>query len=121
MNLEEYRFFCLSLPGTEEALPFDDNVLTFKVGGKIYSLTHIDSFQSINLKCDPEKATILREEYPFIIPGNHMNKKHWNTLENPTTIDSNLLKELTIHSYQLIYNKLTKKTKEQIEKDFSQD
>jgi predicted DNA-binding protein (MmcQ/YjbR family) len=81
MNIEEVRNFCLKLNGTEEDYPFGENTLVFKVGGKIFALTSLDSIPlQINLKCDPEKAVELRETYDSVIPGYHMNKRHWNTV-----------------------------------------
>lgn len=68
MNIEQYRMFCLLLPGATEDLPFDENTLCFKVMGKIFSICDIDAFESINLKCDPIKAIELRDTYPGIIP-----------------------------------------------------
>jgi predicted DNA-binding protein (MmcQ/YjbR family) len=76
MNPEEIRDLCLSLPGTTEDFPFDREVLAFKVMGKIFLLTNISNFRSINLKCDPEKAMELRERHSAVQPGYHMNKKH---------------------------------------------
>lgn len=63
-----------------EEFPFGEDTLVFKVMGKIFALTDVELFESINLKCDPEKAVQLREEYPAVVPGYHMNKKHWNTV-----------------------------------------
>jgi len=76
MNIEMFRDFCLSLKDTTEEFPFDESTLVFKVGGKIFALTDIDLFNSINLKCDPETAIELRERYSSVLPGYHMNKKH---------------------------------------------
>lgn len=112
MNLEEYREFCLALKGVSESTPFGEDTLVFKVLDKLFALTNINSFASVNLKCDPEKAIELREKHDFILPGYHMNKKHWNTLVNPEYLDTPFLKELTIDSYSLVVAKMTKKEKE---------
>ena len=113
MNIEEIRNYCLSKKGVEESFPFDENVLTFKLMGKIFALCPINSSPlSINLKCDPERAVLLREEYEEITPGYHMNKKHWNTLV-PEGLPGDLVKELIDHSYTLIFCKLTKAQKEE--------
>ena len=114
MFLDEYREFCLSLPGTSEALPFGDKALVFKVMDKVFALTGVDSFASVNLKCDPEYAVELRERHDFIKGGYHMNKKHWNTIYEPELIDEKLLKELTQHSYELVVAKLTKKLQKEL-------
>jgi predicted DNA-binding protein (MmcQ/YjbR family) len=115
MNIEDFRSYCLSLKGAEESLPFDDEILVFKVGGKIFSLTGISLFASVNLKCDPEKAMELREQYPAVIPGYHMNKKHWNTILMDGSIFDRLLKEWIKDSYELIVSSLPKKIKQELD------
>lgn len=114
MNIEELREYCLSKKGATECFPFDEVTLVFKVGGKMFALTNLDGELSINLKCDPEKAIELREKYPSVKPGYHMNKKLWNTIEMDNTINDNLIKEWINDSYKLIFDSLTKKIKEQI-------
>lgn len=104
---------CLSKPGVEETFPFDKNTLVFKVFGKMYALTDVQSFSSINLKCDPEKAIRLREEYASIKPGYHMNKQHWNTVELDGSIPLDLLKEMIDESYQLVFNSLPAKIRKE--------
>lgn len=117
MNLEDFRQYCLSKPGTSEDLPFDENTLVFRVGTKIFALTNIDDpTLSVNLKCDPERAIELRENYEGITPGYHMNKKHWNTVVPDNTISDNLLIELTDHSYDLVLKSLKKVDRERIQK-----
>lgn len=106
MNIDEYRNYCLSLKGTTEDLPFDENTLVFKVKGKMFALTDIDLFESINLKCDPEEAIELRERYEGITPGYHMNKRHWITVKTDGSVPSGLIYELTEKSYKLIIKKL---------------
>lgn len=106
MNIEDYRNYCLQKPGTTEEFPFDNETLVFKVGGKMYALCDIDRFESINLKCDPELAEQLREQYDAVRPGYHMNKKHWNTIILDGSIGDTLVREWTDQSYQLVVNKL---------------
>jgi predicted DNA-binding protein (MmcQ/YjbR family) len=114
MNIEDIRNYCLSKKYTSEGTPFGSDVLVLKVHNKMFALMPLFGDLSINLKCDPEKAIELREEYPFVIPGYHMNKKLWNTiqLENQN-FDSKLLLEWIDDSYDLVYQKLPKKLKEQ--------
>ena len=81
MNIEEYRSYCLLKKGVSEEFPFDNETLVFKVQGKVFALTNISEFVSVNLKCDPEKAVELRDQFPAVVPGYHMNKKHLNTLD----------------------------------------
>jgi predicted DNA-binding protein (MmcQ/YjbR family) len=115
MNIEELREFCLSLPMTEETFPFDAETLVFKVGGKMFALTSLDSPElSINLKCDPEKAIELREQYPAVRPGYHMSKKHWNTVYIDGSVPRKLIEQWITESYQLVVKSLPVKIREQI-------
>ncbi len=114
MNIEELRDFCLALKGTSEDMPFDDKVLVFKVMGKMFCLTNIEDYSSINLKCDPERAIELREAYEAVLPGYHMSKKHWNTVLIDDSITKVLLEEWIIASYNLVVKSLTKKQREEL-------
>ncbi len=114
MNIEEFRTYCLAKKGTSESLPFDENTLVFKVMDKMFSLGNLEGSLSVNLKCDPEKAIELREEYDGINPGYHMNKKHWNTVEMDGSVPLDLVKEMIDHSYDLVASKLTGKQKEEL-------
>lgn len=109
MTLAFFREYCLSKPGSTEDTPFDANTLCFRVSGKIYALLDIDLFDSVNLKCDPERAVELREQHEGISPGYHMNKRHWNTIRLDGSIPDPLLLELVDHSYQLVFDSLPKK------------
>ena len=102
MNIEELREYCLSLPGASEDFPFDETTLAFKVGGKIFVLTDLDGPLSVNLKCNPEKAIELREHYPSVKPGYHMNKKHWNTITIDGSVNDEMLKSWISDSYELV-------------------
>ncbi len=108
MNIEEYREYCLSFAGVTEDFPFDEEVLVFKVRGKIFSLTNVDSFISINLKCEPELALDLREQYDAVLPGYHMNKKHWNTVLMDESLNNDKIRAMISHSYNLVVKKLPK-------------
>lgn len=102
MNIEELRNFCLSLPGTSEHFPFDETTLVFKVNGKMFALTDMEDVFSVGLKCDPELAIELREQYPAVKPGYHMNKKYWNTVEIDGSVSYSILKEWILISYNLV-------------------
>lgn len=115
MTLEQFRAFCIGKPGVEEGLPFGPDTLVFKVGGKMFALTGIDSFDYINLKCDPERALELREVYEAIRPGYHMSKKHWNSVYMDGTLNDQFILELTDHSYKLVFNSLPKKVRQELE------
>ena len=110
MNIESLHEYCLNKPGAEETLPFGPDTLVYKVGGKAFLLTGLDSETlSFNVKCDPEKAIQLREEFACVLPGYHMNKKHWNTVVVDGSVSSKQLKEWIDHSYDLVAGSLPKK------------
>lgn len=103
MTFDAFYDFCTSLPNTSEAFPFDETTLVLKVQNKMFALCDIDKFESINLKCDPVEALELRERYPeIVIPGYHMNKKHWNTIVMGDGLPENLVKEWIRNSYDLV-------------------
>jgi predicted DNA-binding protein (MmcQ/YjbR family) len=114
MNIEELREYCLSLKGVTESFPFDETTLVFKVAGKMFCLTSLEGDFSINLKNDPEKNIELREQYPTIIPGYHMNKKHWNTVEIDGSLKEDMIKNLIDESYDLIVMSLPKIKQQQL-------
>lgn len=105
MDIESLREYCLSLPDVSEGFPFDETTLVFKVKGKMFLLTDLEGPLTMNVKCDPEKAVELREEYSCVIPGWHMNKKHWNTVQIDGSVSDNLLIEWINDSYNLVAGK----------------
>lgn len=111
MNTEELRDYCLQKPHTTEGMPFDNDVLVFKVGGKIYLLTSLAQGNRFNVKCNPERAIELREQYSEVQPGFHMNKANWNTVFMDGSLTRKQLCEMIDHSYDLIFNSLPKKIK----------
>lgn len=114
MNKEELREYCISLKGVTEHFPFDDVSLVFKVGVKMFALLPLDVVETtISLKCDPDKALELREQYEAITPAYHFNKKHWNSVRSDSSISSDLMKELISHSYDLVFAGLSKKQREE--------
>ena len=121
MNIESYRTYCIKKPGTTEHFPFDEDTLVFKVMGKMFALSSLTSWENgeprINLKCDPEEAVLLREQYPeSVLPGYHMNKQHWNTVVLNGELTTKELQEFIDHSYALIVSSLTKKLKEELKR-----
>ncbi len=104
LNLETIRAYCLKKEEKiKEEFPFDEYILVFKVKGKIFILIMTDAHPlTINLKCDPERAIELREQYAAVTPGYHMNKKHWNTVLLDGTIPSREIFAMIDHSYDLI-------------------
>ncbi len=109
MNIEELREYCISKKGVEESFPFGPETLVFKVMGKAFLLTGIESKPlQFNVKCDPEKAIESREQYSCVKPGYHMNKKHWNTIVTDGSVSTKLLHEWITDSYNLVVKGLTK-------------
>jgi predicted DNA-binding protein (MmcQ/YjbR family) len=103
VDIEQLRDDCIAKPGAEECFPFGPETLVFKVHGKIFLLLSLDKQPAqFNVKCDPEKAIQLREEYASVKPGYHMNKKLWNTVIIDGTLSSNLLREMIDDSYELV-------------------
>lgn len=118
MNLEAFYEYCTSKKGVTEHFPFDEDTLVFKVGEKMFALSSLKQWEtnapSVNLKCNPERAQELRAQYDAIKPGYHMSKVHWNTIAINEDVPDLLLKELIDHSYDLVFDSLTKKLKQQI-------
>ncbi len=117
MDIEQIRDYCLNKKGVTESFPFDDTTLVFKVGNKMFALLSLDTNGNINLKCEPEKALRLREQHLFVKPGFHMNKQHWNTIEDSPQVSAKLLRQWIDDSYQLIFDKLPKIIREEIVKE----
>lgn len=113
MNIEEYRVYCMNKLAVTEEFPFDNRTLVFKVAGKMFALCDVENFESVNLKCDPEKAVELRELHDGITPGYHMNKQHWNTILTQAEVPDKLIFTLIDHSYELVVGSLTKKIKQE--------
>ena len=118
MNVEEIREYFLSKKAATESTPFDDVTLVFKVQNKMFGLLPLDSAMeanmSITVKCDPEKAIKLREEFHFVKPGFHMNKKHWNTISIQDPITQKQITEWIDDSYDLIVASLSRKLREEL-------
>ena len=115
MNIETIREYAISKNGAEETLPFGPDTLVYKVGGKAFLLMGLDNAElQFNVKCDPDLALELRERYPCVIPGYHMNKKHWNTVIVDGSVPWQQLREWIDHSYELVLQSLPKKIREQL-------
>jgi len=126
MTLDIFREYCLAKPGVTEDYPFDGECAWLKVAGKMFALVNVTEmkmgdeaippFHFANLKCDPERAIELREEYEAIEPGWHMSKKHWNTIYFDGGLKDSFIKELIDHAYELVFSGLPKKTQEALKK-----
>jgi len=115
MNIEQLRDYCLSKAGAEETLPFGPDTLVYKAGGKVFLLVGLENEElRFNVKCDPDKAIELREQFSCVMPGYHMNKKHWNTIVADGSVSSKQLKEWIDHSYTLIIDSLPKKIRDEL-------
>ncbi len=116
MNIEEYREHCLSFKAVTEDFPFDENMLAFKVMDKIFALTDVEKFDRINLKCDPVKASTLRNLYEEVQPGFHMNKRHWNSVNPQGTLDDEIIREWISDSYDLVIEAMPRKKQRELER-----
>lgn len=114
MYIDEFRDYCLAKPGVTEDTPFGPDTLVMKVMNKVFAITGIVEYEFINLKCDPERAVELREEFDGIRPGWHMNKVHWNSVFTDGSVPEKLMRELIDHSYELIVASLSKKLQEEL-------
>lgn len=113
---ESIREYCLSKPGSSESLPFDDVTLVFKVMNKVFLILSLDTpAPSFNAKCNPDLALEWREKHYQIVPGFHMNKKHWNTVEVDQGLSESLIREIIDHSYELVVAGLSKKDKDALQ------
>lgn len=112
MTLDQLQAYCAKKAGVSWDAPFGPDVLVFRVAGKIFALAPMDVFATVNLKCDPERAVELRAQYDGIIPGYHMNKQHWNTVDVNGDVPQKLILQLVDHSYELVRASLPKKLRE---------
>jgi len=110
--MEELRAYCLQKAAVEEGLPFGETVLVFKVAGKIFLLADLAEGNSFNVKCDPDLAVELRERHEEVIPGYHMNKRHWNTVRLDGGLKMREIREMIDHSYEIVVQGLPKKVRE---------
>ena len=111
-SVDDVRSHIMAKPEVVDETPFGPEVLVYKILGKIFAtLGFEDEIGQMNLKCDPRRALQLRDEYEAILPGYHMNKKHWNTLVLDGSLSSYLVGELIDHSYQLVVNGMPRKTR----------
>lgn len=115
MDIELLRDYCLKKKAVTEGLPFGPDVIVFKVKSKAFLFLPLDTEQlRFNVKCDPDLAIELREEYDCVKPGYHMNKKHWNTVEVDGSLNIKQLKQMIDHSYELVVQSLSKKQQEDL-------
>ena len=107
MNPAELRDHCLSFTGAEETFPFGPEVSVFKVAGKMFALSQLDSDSlRVSLKCEPQLAEALRGAHPAVLPGYHLNKRHWNTVIIDGSVPDHAIREMIEDSYDLVVSKL---------------
>ena len=119
MTLHQWVDYCLSKPHAQQDFPFGADTIVFKVGGKMFSLSSVKRSehgeQKVNLKCEPQRATDLRDQYSSVTPGYHMSKKHWNTVDiNEGELSDEEVMKLIDHSYDLVFFSLSKKTRDEL-------
>ncbi len=115
MDATELRAWCLQHGGAIEDFPFGPETSVFKVAGKIFALSALESTQlAVSLKCEPDLAVALRDSYPAIRPGYHLNKRHWNTVTLDDTLPDELVRDLIEDSYDLVVSALSKRLREEL-------
>ena len=114
MDVEQLRQYCLSKKEAVETFPFGDEVSVYKVKGKVFALVPVIGPVSISLKCEPTLAHILRQNYPAVKPGYHMNKEHWNTVTCDDTIPDDETLAMIDHSYEQVIKHFPRKVQESL-------
>lgn len=120
MNIEQLRTYCLKKKGVTEDFPFDADTLVFKVLGKMFALFPLEKWEAgqewVNLKCDPDYALELREQYESIEPGWHMSKIHWNSIYiYKGELEPQFILQLIDHSYEMVVKGMTKKMRDSLQ------
>jgi len=115
VNRDDVLDACSRLPGAVEDHPFGDGVAVFKVGGKMFALVPLeDTAETVNLKCEPDRALELRAQYAAVRPGYHQNKRHWNTIDLDGTVPDDELRDLVEHSCELVCDKLPRAERDRL-------
>jgi len=114
MNVEEVLDYCMAKAYTTQEFPFNETVMVMKVAGKMYLLTDLEGDYRLALKCEPEKAVELREEFPAVEPAFHMNKSNWNSVRMDGSIPNDLIRAWIDESYRLVVKGFTKKKRTEL-------
>ena len=115
MDADALRAHCLGFPGAVEELPFGPQTTVFKVRGKIFALTALGTEPlRVSLKCEPELAEQLRGSYPAVVPGYHLNKRHWNTVTLDGSLADPHVRDLVEDSYDLVVSALPKRVRSEL-------
>jgi len=115
LSRDDVKTYMLAKAATEETFPFGPDSAVFKVLGKMYAILPVDDPVRISLKCDPDFAEVLRENYEAVEPGYHLNKRHWNTVTIDGSIPDNEIEEMIDESYRLVVAKMSKKDQKRLE------
>jgi len=108
LTQEEFRDYCQRKKGSIEGFPFGSGTVVFKISGKIFAMADVLSFKSISLKCDPDKAVELRKQYPAVLLGYRLSKRHWNTILMDGSVPDKVIRSLIDHSYERVYSGLNR-------------
>ncbi len=115
MNAGELRDWCLGQAGAFEDFPFTAEHSVFKVAGKMFAISALDREPlEVSVKCEPELAVELRNSYPAIRPGYHLNKRHWNTITLDGSLPDQLVRDLIEDSYDLVVSALPRRVREEL-------
>ncbi len=115
MKLDELRAYCLAKPGAKESYPFGPGALVMKVGGKLFAIIADEEDPlTVSLKCEPDIAVMLRDHFPAVSAGYHLNKKHWNTVTLDGTIPKAEIRDWIDDSYDLVLDGLPRKTRDMV-------
>jgi len=115
MDATDLRDWCLRQPGAIEDFPFGPATSVFKVAGKMFALSRLESAPlEVSVKCEPDLAVGLRESHPAIRPGYHLNKRHWNTITLDGSLPDEFVRDLIEDSYDLVVSALPRRTREQL-------
>ena len=115
MTADALRRWCLERPGAAEEFPFGPNTSVFKVAGKMFALSALESRPlRVSLKCEPELAEQLRATYPAVAPGYHLNKRHWNTVTLDGSIPDRTVLDMVEDSYDLVVAGMPRSTRERL-------
>ena len=122
MNSTSAKKYLLNKPEALESYPFGDDIPVFKVKHKVFAILGIkEGVGQLNLKCDPDEALSLRDIFEAVIPGYHMNKKHWNTVILDGSIPSGEIERMIDNSYSLVVKGLKKLERQGLELKYGKD
>ena len=114
MKLEDLRKHCMLKRGVTEEYPFDEVTVVFKVNGKMFALSNVETFNRISVKCDPDDASAYREAFVSVEPGYHLNKKHWNSIYLNGDVSDEQILQWVDESWEIVAASFSKKIREEL-------